>query len=288
MHKGLVALSEMARSHLVIYAALVINALFTFIFGFMYLPSLFDIFNLMSSGSDFAVVIQAMAGAFLVLVTDAAFFAWRMLGRQDGITTRQILVADAAKIISLAGSLAASLAQIVLGQNLVAIPEPVKYGVSIIGVALGGGLAIAHVWWWDRYQSESTVVSELKDAADINAELTDAKRQRDRQKRELELKRERQLYDIEMRRLEQESDREIKAAMQEAAIASRIAEETAQHERALLDRTSEELKQKINQQAARVAQHKAAQMASNILAKMGVSPTDSLNGQHERPTDGHA
>ena len=285
MSKGLSALSEMSRSHLVIYSALVINALFTFIFGFMYLPSLFDVFDLMSSGSDFAVVIQTLAGAFLVLVTDAAFFAWRMLGRQDGVTTEQILVANNAKYVSLAGSLAASLAQIVLGQNLVAIPEPVTYGVSIVGVALGGGLAIAHVWWWDDYQSKSTAVSELKDAAEINAELGDAQRLRDRQKRELELKRQRQLYDIEMRKLEQEADREIKAAQQEAAIAARIAEETAQHERALLDRTSEELKQSINKQAARVARHKADQMASNILAKMGVSPTESLNGQHdERPT----
>ena len=162
----------------VLRAGLAFNALLTFVFGFEFLHPMFNVFGV-DVGSPSFVVFKVMGGVFLVVVADACFYAWGIMSRQEENTSEQIVTAQDAKKWSLWGSLAASAAAIVMLQNAVELDSNIKFVVSLVGVLAGAALAIAHVYWWDKFRKESSSYTEQEDRATDNADrYSDQRKQR--------------------------------------------------------------------------------------------------------------
>ena len=262
-------------SMLVIRLALIVNAIFTFIFAFTYLPSLFDLFGLLDNptglegADDFRIVIGALAGAFLVIVTDASFVAWNMLRNREGVSTEQMATARSAKSWSLYGSLAASVAQIVLGQQLVKVPSGIVYAISIVGVGLAGALAILHVYWWDKYRSESFAMKELEERAADTAEEGTFERARQKARMELERTKRERLHAIELEQMEGEIELELERAQAEADIRRELVRERIKHRRQVAKQTQENLRRKVHESAARIADRQAREEERTFLGELG-------------------
>lgn len=282
--------SSERTSMMVIRLALIVNAIFTFIFAFTYLPSLFDLFGWLDNptglegADDFRIVIGTLAGAFLVIVTDASFVAWNLLRNREGVSTEQMATARSAKNWSLYGSLAASVAQIVLGQRLVEIPGAIVYGVSIVGVAMAGALAILHVYWWDKYKSESFEAKKLADAAADMAEEGAYERARLEAKAALEREKRERLHAIELEQMQLEIDLELERARAEADIRRDLVQERIKHRRQVAKQTQENLRAKVHQSAARIADRQAREEERRFLGELGfldMNLEPAPNGHHD-------
>lgn len=272
-------LKGMRRSDLVIRLALIANAVFTFIFGYRYLPDLFSLFGITPQDAGFEIM-RVLAGAFLVIVTDGAFFAWGEMRNRDGNSNEQIATCDTAKGWSLTGSLAATGGAFVLGQSAVEIPDGITFVVSLIATAVAGLMAIMHVYWWDKYRAESFEASARANAAQDQADaMTDA-RSRERKEFELERDKRRELHEIELSELEKELELEKTRRLARASIKREMLEQEINHERQVAKLTGEILQDQVHKSAAAIAQRKARAAHDRFVAGMGLPVEDFPEGSN--------
>lgn len=272
-------LKSMRRSDLVIKLALIANAVFTFIFGYRYLPDLFTLFGVTPEDSGFEIM-RVLAGAFLVVVTDGAFFAWGEMRNREGNSNEQIATCDTAKTWSLYGSLAATAGAFVLGQSAVEIPPGIVFVVSIVATAAAGVMAIMHVYWWDKYRGESFEASARANAAQDQADEMNDSRTRERKEFELQREKRRELHAIEMSELEKELELEKTRRMAQADIKRQMLEQEINHEREVAKLTGQILQDQVHQSAAAIAQRKARAARDRFIAGMGLPVEDFPEGSN--------
>jgi hypothetical protein len=265
----------------VLNAALFLNAVLTFMFGFAFLHPMFNFVGVTSS-DPFFVVFQVIGGVFLVIVTDASFYAWGFISRRVSNTSDQIVTAQSAKKHSLAGSLAASAGAIALLQTAVDVGDQVRFVVSLVAVAAGAVLAIAHVYWWDKYRKESSEFTELEDTAEDNAlryedervrneELTAQKRKEQQAVHALEVQKAK--AEFEIRQTEIEEELALQKDMTETEI--RLRREVSKQVRAQVAKERDRI-------ASKVVKEMADRTLARHLAGMGVNPTDYMESKNGR------
>lgn len=272
-------LKGMRRSDLVIKMALVVNAIFTFIFGYRYLPDLFKMFGVSESDLGYEIM-RVAAGAFLVVVTDGAFFAWAEMRNRDGNTNEQIITCDEAKKWSLVGSLAATAGAFVLGQSAVAIPEGIMFTISLVATAVAGLMAIAHVYWYDQYKSDSLEARSRSDAAESQAEELAAIRRQQRERLKLERQKAAELHAIELQELDKQLELEKAQRLAEAEIEIDLLEAGISHQREVAAVTKKLLGERVNRDAAVLAQRNADKAMEKLIATLGLPVTDFTHGSN--------
>lgn len=273
------SLKGMRRSDLVIKMALVVNAIFTFIFGYRYLPDLFKMFGVSESDLGYEIM-RVAAGAFLVVVTDGAFFAWAEMRNRDGNTNEQIITCDEAKKWSLVGSLAATAGAFVLGQSAVVIPDGIMFTISLIATAVAGLMAIAHVYWYDQYKSDSLEARSRSDAAESQAEELAAVRRQQKERLKLERQKAAELHAIELQELDKQLELEKAQRLAEAEIEIDLLEAGISHQREVAAVTKKLLGERVNRDAAVLAQRNADKAMEKLIATLGLPVTDFTHGSN--------
>ncbi len=262
-------IGEWRAADWVLHVALVGNAILTFLFAYSYLPALFDAFNIVGTGDAAETLIGIFAGLFAVIVFDGAYYAWGSYQQRTGNSNDQIVTAGTAKKAALFGSLAASAGQFVLAQEAFPIPYVVVYPVSAVATLAVAAIALAHMYWWDKFQKESFESKDKEEQANDKAAEKEEMRIRAQEMKALEISQEKHRHEMEMERLRGEMELERARLAAETALQMSLLEQDLAHENAVSQQTQKLLQDRVLRDAAKLAEAKSKILHEQFLARHG-------------------
>ena len=256
------------KSNWVIQLALLFNAILTAIFAYNHLGGVFG--RLTGRGND-DVMINIVAAVFTVLVFDGAFHAWASISGRDGLSLEQIATASTAKTASMAGSLAASLGQFVLGQTAVVLPTGVVFVISLIATAAVGIIALLHMYWWDKYKNESFDAVERGFQARQDATVQKNVQSQAEQEGRVAIEQQRNEHLIKMERIQAENQLTLERMTAEQELERELIMQEIEHEKQVAAQTRELLAQTVERDAAAIAAVKSERLRRKFIARQGIS-----------------
>lgn len=271
-------------SHAAIKLARVINFVLTFLFGYRYMGSIFNLFGEMTESAE--IFAGVLAGLALVALFDLPYHAWNAIAQRPGLSSEQIATAETAAQYSLYGSLAASIAAIVLSQNLITLPESINFiatGAGLIAVAL---IAIFHMKWWHDFNKESFDAKQRAEIASHTARKLTIKIRQEKEIAALEAQQQQRQHQLNLLKLEAEQELEYQKMLAEAEIRKELLQQKIEQKRAVAAQVKVKGKAKINEVSDRIIEHETDSMVDEFLVDFGLPVSDrnsSKNGANGHP-----
>ena len=273
MSKGSLKTVQSDRSSdWVIQFALLLNAILTAMFAFNHLGG---VFGRLTGNPNDDVVIKIVAAIATVIAFDGAFHAWASISNRQGLSNEQIATAKVAKQASMAGSLAASAGQFVLGQSSVVLSPSVVFVVALIATASVGVILIMHMFWWDKFKDESFTATELAHKADQSAALQKNRQTQEKEAADLSLEHETSKHAVQMEEIRAENELALTRLSAEQQLKKDLVMLEIDHERQVAAQTKELLTQNVNRDAAAIAKVKSERLLGRFMASQNVS-TDEM------------
>lgn len=267
-------------SNSTIQLAKIINLVLTFLFGYRFMSS---IFNLFGEQTETAVIFAGvLAGFALIALFDLPYHAWNVISARAGLSTDQIATAETAAKYSLYGSLAASIAAIVLSQTLIEMPQSVTYiatGAGLIAVAL---IAVYHMKWWHDFQKQSFEATKRAKIAAATAKTLHAQIAHEEKVQALERAKKQREQSLQLQELESELDLKLEEMKAKAQIKKMMLEQKIKQREAVFAQVVTKSQKKINEVSDRIVEKEANQIVEEFVTEFGL-PTNPTNGANHRP-----
>ena len=262
-------------SNAVIQLAHAINITLTFIFGFRFMPEVFNIFG--EASDETQTFSGGLAGLALIGLFDLPYHAWNNIARRPGLSTEQMATANTAAKASLRGSLAASIAAIVLSQNLIVMPQSIVYGATGIGLVAVAYIAIMHMKWWDDFNKQGFDAKQRAEKASQQAIELSQQIKRQKELAHLANQEVAQRHELEVAKIKHEQQLEMARIKAEQEMRQAILTQKLDHKKEVANQVSAKVKAKIGQISSKIADKEAEELTNQFLAEYGV-PTDAANG----------
>ncbi len=280
-NKRIVEMIQSFRSsHSTIRMAHIINVALTFLFGYRFMSAIFNLFGeLTESALIFAGV---SAGLALIALFDLPYHAWNAIAQEEGLTTEQMATADTAAKFSLWGSLASSVAAIVLSQDLMELPGSVTFIATGIGLLAVAWIAIKHMQWWHEFQKESFQARQRAQVATHTATKLDNQIAQENELADLEAAREKMEHKLRVEGIKAEQELEYQKLLAEAEIKKAFLEQKLAQKKAVSQQVAAKWKAKANQVSDAIVDKEADALVDELLTDYGLpvaTKSPDLNGK---------
>lgn len=272
------AINNFRSSNATIKLAHAINIMLTFLFGYRFMPEVFFLFG--EDTPEALIFAGAIAGLALIALFDLPYHAWSSIAERPGLSTEQIATAQSAATWSLRGSLASSVAAIVLSQELINMPQTILYGATGVGLIAVAWIAIAHMKWWDSFQKQGFDAKKRSEAATQKASALDAEIKRAKQIALLNSRQANAKHELTLQQIEQEQALEMQKLQAELEIKQKAMQQKLLHLQEVHKQAASMTNQMIPELSAKAAKQQAEELLRQFSADMGLvyEPTNKPNG----------
>ena len=249
------------------------------------MPEVFDIFG--EATEETKTFSGGLAGLALVALFDLPYHAWSSIAKRPGLSTEQMATANTAATWSLRGSLAASVAAVVLAQALITMPQSVIYiatGTGLIAVAF---ISIMHMKWWDEFQKQGFEATKRAELATQQATSLQNQMARQKELAKLQSQQETQEHNLKVEAIRHQQELELSQLQAEQEIRTAMLKQKLEHRKEVAKQASTKVKQKIAEISSEIAEKEAEELKREFLTEFGlpatVSPKAGGNGHTADP-----
>jgi len=255
-------------SNSVIMLLLAANAALTGVFAWNHLGG---VFGELTGDPVGDILVRVLAVVLTVAAFDGAFHSWASISKRDNLSLEQITTAGTAKSVAMGGSVVASFAQVILGQNKIIFPADLLFFIAIVALIAVAVVLILHVIWWDKFTDESFEAVKRKFEATQSAESQKniQKQAEDKAEATASFEMKKQALALERQRKEQEL--ELQIMREEDELASTIALDNLAHKKAIAAQTRKNLARNVYESASEIARIQGQEATRNFRAENGLS-----------------